>query len=612
MKTIDKYITFAAWLALAVTILAFALMYFAGDIWWPATMLLYGPRWILLLPIIPLLPLALWRRPRLLIPLVLSIGIGLGPFMGFRWSFGPSAQTPGNVLRVLSCNIGGSDFNSTKLSQIVRELDVDIVCLQECPREVKLDLPPEWHEVQPGGIAIFSKYPIQQQEIITGMHLPDTWPKNSMLPCIVETPLGNIVFNGIHLPTPRFGLLNMLDRRMGINPFKTDVLNAESQNRWHVSLHARNAVNGQRLPTIIAGDFNMPVESTIYRVSWDDLNNALDSAGRGYNWTTSQNLHGIPLHIRVDHILTRNGATPMVAEIAESIGSDHLPIIADIRIPDIIPVQESSAQNWKVIYDEKFSNGANIHDGQSFGTDGWLTASIRNGGSITDKDGGAYFETKQFQGSALIRISNSLPKEYKLSVVLGKIRYGIDRYEEFDFFTKGFKYNKKYLENGFYWIALTDRLVEQDSGEDWWHRYRKVVIDCDDHINEKNPVYMVYMNPDLDRNGGDWTGGQSTLLRCWSNGKWVTKEDNWEVAFRYNERSWYRVEIEKVDNHMTFRAIAEDGTIITESAPVHVDDIYGMGKQASKEEFAYIGEPHVDSYKGDAIVKQITLSVPIK
>jgi hypothetical protein len=35
-----------------------------------------------------------------------------------------------------------------------------------------------------------------------------------------------------------------------------------------------------------------------------------------------------------------------------------------------------------------------------------------------------------------------------------------------------------------------------------------------------------------------------------------------------------------------------------------------MGKQASKEEFAYVGEPHIDSYKGDAKVKQITLSVP--
>ena len=94
---------------------------------------------------------------------------------------------------------------------------------------------------------------------------------------------GNIAFNGIHLPTARFGILNMLDRKMGINPFKTDVLTREGKNRWHVAKQAREAVNNQNLPTIIAGDFNMPVESPLYRVSWDDLNNAFDSAGRGYN-----------------------------------------------------------------------------------------------------------------------------------------------------------------------------------------------------------------------------------------------------------------------------------------------------------------------------------------
>jgi len=90
-----------------------------------------------------------------------------------------------------------------------------------------------------------------------------------------------------------------------------------------------------------------------------------------------------------------------------------------------------------------------------------------------------------------------------------------------------------------------------------------------------------------------WTGGQSTLLRCWSDEKWVTTEDYWKVAFRYDEHSWYTVEIEKINNHVTFRAFTENGTLITESAPVHV------------------GEPHIDSYKGDARVKPITLSVPI-
>lgn len=332
MKTIDKCITFAAWLALAVTILALALMYLAGDLWWPATMLLYGPRWMLLLPIIPLLPLALWRRPRLLIPLVISLGIVLGPFMGFRWSFGPHGNPQGNVLRVLSCNIGKKDVDIAKLSRIIRNLDVDIVCLQECPRDLKLDLPSGWHELQPGAISIFSKYPIHQLKNVTGMHLPDTWPRNSLLPSIIESPFGNIAFNGIHLPTARFGILNMLDRRMGINPFKTDALLNASQKRWNASKLTREVINTQQLPSIIAGDFNMPVESCIYQSYWGDLDNAIDSTGKGYNWTSSERLHGISVHIRVDHIIMNNEVRPITSQVLESVGSDHLPVVADILI----------------------------------------------------------------------------------------------------------------------------------------------------------------------------------------------------------------------------------------------------------------------------------------
>lgn len=336
MKKFDSILALCAWCYLAGALAALALMYLAGDLWWPATMLLYGPRWMLLLPVIPLLPPAIWRRPRLLVPLVLGFGIVLGPFMGFRWSFRPDGHPPSNVLRVLSCNIGKKDVDLTKLSRIIRKLDVDIVCLQECPRKLKLDLPPEWHELQPGGISIFSKYPIQQQKHVSGMHLPDTWPRNSLLPSIIETPFGNIAFSGIHLPTARFGIMNMLDRKMGINPFKTDVLARESENRWHVAQQARAAANIQQLPAIVAGDFNMPVESRLYQKFWGDLNNAFDTAGRGYNWTSSDHLHGISVHIRVDHILTRNGAMPLTAEVVESVDSDHLPIVADIAIPNTV------------------------------------------------------------------------------------------------------------------------------------------------------------------------------------------------------------------------------------------------------------------------------------
>lgn len=272
----------------------------------------------------------------------------------------------------------------------------------------------------------------------------------------------------------------------------------------------------------------------------------------------------------------------------------------------------AQANNWKIHYSEKFTDVLKLTNGMSFGKDKWLTARIRGGGSITTGNGIAHFETPDFKDSALIQITKTLPDDYKITVKIGNVKYSINNYTDNDFGTKGFKYNRRYLENGFYWLAITDRLIEESSGEDWWHRYRKIVIDSDDHIGERYPVYMVYMNPDLNRAGGDWIGGMPNLLRCWSNGKWVTSEDNWEVAFRYDERSTYIVEFEKLKNMIIFRAFNEDGSLIAETEPVSADKVYGMGKQASSDEFAFIGEPHIDSYKGSAHIKEIQLSIPDK
>jgi hypothetical protein len=271
---------------------------------------------------------------------------------------------------------------------------------------------------------------------------------------------------------------------------------------------------------------------------------------------------------------------------------------------------QSSGREWVLLHGETFDDVQEIHDQASFGEKNWLTARLRGNGTITLKDGLAHFETPGFRDSALLQMTNSLPAEYKIRVRLGQIRYGIKKYTDADFNSKGFKYNRRYLENGFYWLTLTDRLVEETSGEDWWHRYRKIVVDSDDHLGEHFPVYMVYMNPALNRSTGDWIGGQPNLLRCWSKGKWFTGKEDWKPAFRYKEKDWYVVELEKDSENLVMRVLSDDGTVIQETAPVSLDRIYGMGKNASEFEYAYVGEPHIDSYKGDAFVDDIKLFVP--
>lgn len=332
MKKIDKLLACASWTYAAATIMALALMYLAGDRWWPGTLLLFGPRWMLALPLIPLIPLALWRRRRLLLPLFLGGVVVVGPFMGLRWSFSTPERHGTAVVRVLSCNIGGENFDSNKLSKLIRDLNVDLVSLQECPRELKLDLPPGWHSLQPGGLAIFSKFPLKEHTVVTGMHLPDTWPRTSLLPSIVSTPYGDISFNAIHLPTARFGIMHMLDRKYGINIKKTDVLETETKNRMQISYKARKVSNQINMPTIVAGDFNMPTESKIYRSHWSGLDNAFSSSGKGYGWTAYDEIKKNLIRVRVDHILNNNKINSLTCEVGKNIGSDHLPLICDFLI----------------------------------------------------------------------------------------------------------------------------------------------------------------------------------------------------------------------------------------------------------------------------------------
>jgi endonuclease/exonuclease/phosphatase (EEP) superfamily protein YafD len=83
-------------------------------------------------------------------------------------------------------------------------------------------------------------------------------------------------------------------------------------------------------PVIVAGDFNMPADSDIYRENWQGYANAFSKAGFGYGWTVRGGHRGIVIGARIDHILTDGGMRVLRCETGPDVGSDHLPLIADI------------------------------------------------------------------------------------------------------------------------------------------------------------------------------------------------------------------------------------------------------------------------------------------
>jgi len=333
LKAACRYLlSWFAWGYLAFVGALCLILFVGGDRWWPATVLLFSPRWLALLPLLLLTPIAIWQNRGSLIPLLCTAVVVAGPFMGLRTGIAPQSGSATPVVRVVTCNIEAGSFDAEALARLMQETRADIVALQECPRDIrqKLRLAKAWYGVEDGGLAIFSRYPLKQGITLKSMHPPHKWPRTSLLGCTVMAPGGELAFHTLHLPSPRYGLQNILDRTTVLSLSRTGMLQRETAERRRTAGQVRRVIAAQSLPVIIAGDFNMPVESSIYRETWNEYANAFSSVGRGYGLTEFASIRGIGIGVRIDHVLSSNGLKALLCETGPDVGSDHLPVIADI------------------------------------------------------------------------------------------------------------------------------------------------------------------------------------------------------------------------------------------------------------------------------------------
>lgn len=270
---------------------------------------------------------------------------------------------------------------------------------------------------------------------------------------------------------------------------------------------------------------------------------------------------------------------------------------------------------WTPIYLETFDTAFTLSDGQTFGTNNWLKAELGRGGTITSSGGYLTLNTPDFWKTALIRSTGDLPAEYKIRVKVGLVNLDLTNYQ-FPADTAGspvpFNSHSGYLENGTYFLTITDSACDGDiCGETWWHEHRKAVIDVDNHYTtltpppliENHPVYMVYMNSAV-------TNAQtqaSELLRTWTGTAWDLTSWNWNTAYTYDTTQWYYAEFEKRNGQFILRFYDGNKNIIEETSPVALSLIRWMSAQ---HEYMYIGEPHTDDYEGNSAVDEIQLLIP--
>ncbi len=303
-----------------------ALILLAVDRHWLATLIAFGPRWVFALPLPPLVLVALLFRRVLLVPLAVCALLVLVPILDFSLGLGGSDR--GEPIRVVTQNLGAAmKLDDPRFKRLLDETKPDIVFIEECWRDEQPTASPDpaYHLAMDYTLCVLSKYPVTK---VSGRPRKDVWDRGGAGEIGVfelATPHGPVWALVMQLETAREGFEAILEHKLGGVPKVYE--NIEIR-RWESEIATQWAAEQARAPLIIAGDFNMPVESTIYKQYWGRYSNAWSRCGTGFGYTKRTRKIGA----RIDHVIYDERWGCSDAALAPDIGSDHRGLIVDMRL----------------------------------------------------------------------------------------------------------------------------------------------------------------------------------------------------------------------------------------------------------------------------------------
>ncbi|MGH7173148.1 MAG: endonuclease/exonuclease/phosphatase family protein [Gemmataceae bacterium] len=328
-RRLRRGVAVCSWLYFLIVLAVWAAIH-AGDLWWPATLLLFSPRWLLAIPLLPLsLAAARWRR-RSLAPVLLALFLILGPIMSFHvpWRAAVSPAPLGEHLRVFTCNIHYHKPHRAALEQLLTESEPDVVAVQELPSREPFGFfaAEQWHLHRTRSFFLASRYPIRKATLLgdKSMKMP-----GSIMRYELDTPASVVTLFSLHFASPRDGLYQATHHpATGILELEdnSDMRRRQSENL--VSL--ADEVTG---PVLLMGDFNTPSESAFFHRVWDRYTDAFTQAGWGWGYT----FFGAKTTVRIDHILAGPGWYCERCWVGANIGSPHRPILADVILSEPRP-----------------------------------------------------------------------------------------------------------------------------------------------------------------------------------------------------------------------------------------------------------------------------------
>jgi endonuclease/exonuclease/phosphatase (EEP) superfamily protein YafD len=318
-----RLMTQISWLYVGAILATLIVVHTGGDRWWPATLLMFSPRWVFVFPLVMFLPIVIFARRRALWPLGIGLAVILGPLMGLCLPWRPliGLSLAQQRIRVLSCNVHFNDLHAEALCRLISLHEPDLVVLQGWLDKHKTTVfgKAKWHLRRDGELCLASRYPIQRVEVASD----PTYGRGqgNLARYDLEMPSGTIHLFNLHLASPREALQTVVDGPLEAAP----ILQANSELRRSQSEIIRKWTREANGPVLLAGDFNMPTDSTIYRQCWSCFHNGFSEAGFGWGYTYFTRRAAV----RIDHQLGGPGWQCRKCWVGPNIGSPHRPVIAD-------------------------------------------------------------------------------------------------------------------------------------------------------------------------------------------------------------------------------------------------------------------------------------------
>ena len=315
-----------AWGYASLVVLSAILLWSTGDRWWFGTMLCFGPRWVLVIPL-PFLALFARRNWRTQGPPLLLAALVLPFWMGVSFRLGTFSPNDGSMpFRIVTFNTqGDKQQDLAAFSNWVLPRKPDVMIFQECDEDhIAEAFDKHWHWARADHDLVLAS----RHRIVSAIPIDHSGrPERYRCMCVELEVEGRVVRIGcVHLPTPREGLQRLVQGDLHF----VGAMAVERRGRAEISQLASRFLMAECRADVLAGDFNLPVESGIFRDHWGEATDAFSAAGFGLGNTKFTRWHGV----RIDHVLVANpNIKTMSAVVGPDVGSDHRPLLVELALP---------------------------------------------------------------------------------------------------------------------------------------------------------------------------------------------------------------------------------------------------------------------------------------